>query len=695
MPSVKKIKKYSIEDMQHALDAVRRGVSVSSASKQYKITRITLLYKAKGKYAVNCRMGPETTLTSIEEDLLVKWLLSIADSGFPATRVQLLDSVQIIIQKLDRPNKFKNNRPGKKWFRCFLNRHPQLSERLTQNLTKSRSEVNEEKLRKWFDEIKGLCQIEEIGRSNAAGMLVPPMVMFNYERIPAHISNPMPQGWGIRKSESGWMTGQSFYEFVANIFHPWIANNVKVPVALFVDGHSSHLTMELSNFCVENQIELIAVYPNATHILQPLDVSVFHPLKNRWKKGIQKFKMDNEGRKLKRENFGPLLKVVMEQSIKPDIITNGFRTCGLFPLDVNGIPYHKYFKKAENIPTSNTRMDDTFQTTTEIFKSGEPWQGDIKDASLYTLWRKLTSEVNESNIGQVDKVHEAESVIEGTNHVDTVPVCHVINETMSNDISELPIAMEEKTPEKRTVVILDNVLIKSLHINLLNISAPSTSTSNIDLTDFTNVPSPFKSSLFWPKPIISDKPKRSKEKVPSVATSEQWRTYHKKKQGNKENKEREKEERKRKREEAKQEKLHKNKLKKTTKRKQTTRNNEDEFSSDSSIEITLESEREGDDWAERSSFEDYMFRDEDYVIIKYDDSYYPGKIKETNIDGSEFRVSAMEKSGILNWKWSDHEDIIWYQKNDLVKIIKSPTPKNDRIFSIPEMKGYSSIFYKL
>lgn len=124
--------------------------------------------------------------------------------------------------------------------------------------------------------------------ANVAGMLKPPMIMFNYERIPAHISSLMPQGWGIGKSESGWMTGQSFYEFVANIFHPWIiANNIRLPVVLFVDGHSSHLTLELSNFCVENKIELIALYPNATHILQPMDVAVFHPLKNGWKIGVQ------------------------------------------------------------------------------------------------------------------------------------------------------------------------------------------------------------------------------------------------------------------------------------------------------------------------------------------------------------------------------------------------------------------------
>lgn len=140
--------------MQLAVDAVHRGTSVASASKQFKVPRITLMYKAKGKYPVDCRMGPDTTLTSNEEDILVKWLIQIAEAGFPATRVQLLDSVQILIETLKRPNKFKDNRPGKKWYKCFLNRHQELSERLTQNLTKSRSEVSEEKLRRWFAEIK-------------------------------------------------------------------------------------------------------------------------------------------------------------------------------------------------------------------------------------------------------------------------------------------------------------------------------------------------------------------------------------------------------------------------------------------------------------------------------------------------------------------------------------------------------------
>lgn len=62
----------------------------------------------------------------------------------------------------------------------------------------------------------------------------------------------------------------------------------------------------------------------------------------------------------------------------------------------------------------------------------------------------------------------------------------------------------------------------------------------------------------------------------------------------------------------------------------------------------------------------------------------------------EYKISSMVKSGILDWKWPDHADMMWYEKEDIVKRINPPVQKNDRgIFSIPEMRGYSSIFYKL
>ena len=116
---------------------------------------------------------------------------------------------------------------------------------------------------------------------SAEGVIVPPMIMFDLKNAPKkEILKKIPEGWGVAYSDSGWMTAETFFQFLANIFVPWLKkNNYEFPIVLFVDNHVSHVILPLCKFCVENQVELIALYPNSTHILQPLDVSLFRPLK--------------------------------------------------------------------------------------------------------------------------------------------------------------------------------------------------------------------------------------------------------------------------------------------------------------------------------------------------------------------------------------------------------------------------------
>lgn len=79
--------------------------------------------------------------------------------------------------------------------------------------------------------------------------------MLNYAKIPQVISALMPEKWAIRRSDSGWETAESFFKWVANIFYPWvIKKNIEFPVILYVDGHVSHFTLELSDFCREKKI---------------------------------------------------------------------------------------------------------------------------------------------------------------------------------------------------------------------------------------------------------------------------------------------------------------------------------------------------------------------------------------------------------------------------------------------------------
>ena len=83
------------------------------------------------------------------------------------------------------------------------------------------------------------------------------------------------------------MTCKVFYEYT-NIFRPFfVSQGVIFPVVLFVDGHKSHLTYQLSVLCTKLKMDIIALYPNATRILQPADVPVFRTVKMYWRKAVR------------------------------------------------------------------------------------------------------------------------------------------------------------------------------------------------------------------------------------------------------------------------------------------------------------------------------------------------------------------------------------------------------------------------
>lgn len=148
---------------------------------------------------------------------------------------------------------------------------------------------------------------------NASGLKTPPLVMFPYQRLPSNIVKDMPETWAFGRSPTGWMTAESFYEYVTNCFYPWLVqNNIVLPIVLFVDGHASHITYHLSEFCREKGIILIALHPNATHLMQPMDVSVFHSMKCHWHKAALNYPKNNNGARITRDKFAKVLQQVSQ-----------------------------------------------------------------------------------------------------------------------------------------------------------------------------------------------------------------------------------------------------------------------------------------------------------------------------------------------------------------------------------------------
>lgn len=688
--TTKKIMKYTQESLLTAIEEVNNGSSVKSAAKRHGIPRVTLLYKVQGKLPVGKRMGPKSIFTEEQEDLLVKWVFHLAKVGFPVTKDIFMGSVAKLARKLGI-----NKPPGEKWYKLFRGRHKNISDRIYQNLTKSRASVTQENLNKWFSEVetylkdenlfsvmedpckvfnadetacylnpKGSKVLAERGSknvylagandekenittlltANAAGQLAPPMVVFRYQRIPLYIAEAVPSHWAIGRSENGWMTQELFYEYMANFFIPWLKQKeIQPPVVFFLDGHASHISYHVSELCSKHQIVLVALYPNATHLLQPMDVAVFHSLKNDWKKQVTEWRMSHMGQELKKKDFPSLLEAVLK-NLQPTIFQNGFRKCGLMPWNPNAI----HLEKAQKAKKIENRMDieiflnflekEIGKYKLETFKNntGTEWYGEKEDVSLYKMWKqnKMKLEENENKeelereegsntevvFGEDGRNEEEPSSsksqkLDETNKDPGLSMTLINKTAVENSLEELSSSKSEKLEKpieysgtKKTLIdktavennILDELsssksqkLDKTIEYSGSRVTLvdKTTAESNslrsplkeLNITLDPSIPSPFKDSLYWPgeKNEKKGSKKLRKEKIPAVISSPATIRYFKKKEEEKEKKRIEKERKFAIREQKKREKEESKQAKKPRKKLFEEENNESDSSTGS------------------------------------------------------------------------------------------------------------------
>lgn len=244
---------YSEHQLRQAIDAVQTaGSSLRAAARIFNVPVSTLSYKLRGIRPIERKMGPQSMLGSNMENKIVKCLFTLADAGFPITKEQLMDNVTNLAQKQE-VNPFKNGRPSNKWFQLFRSRHPMISMRVAQNISRARAGVTEENLRNWFRNVEKFCETNnctealsdpkriynldesafflspEVGKvmskkgartvynvsrgndrqcttvlmgGNAAGQLIPPMAVFKNKIFPKNVSTKWPDDWGIGTYET-------------------------------------------------------------------------------------------------------------------------------------------------------------------------------------------------------------------------------------------------------------------------------------------------------------------------------------------------------------------------------------------------------------------------------------------------------------------------------------------------------------
>ena len=81
------------------------------------------------------------------------------------------------------------------------------------------------------------------------------------------------------------MENETFEDWFTNLF---VAETKELegPKLLLLDGHKSHLTWDVIQTALANNITIICLPPHSTNHLQPLDKAVFVAVKNSWRKII-------------------------------------------------------------------------------------------------------------------------------------------------------------------------------------------------------------------------------------------------------------------------------------------------------------------------------------------------------------------------------------------------------------------------
>jgi hypothetical protein len=168
-----------------------------------------------------------------------------------------------------------------------------------------------------------------IAAINAKGWVVPPFFIFKAKHHDqAWYHNP--KDWRIGVSKNGWTTNELGLAWLQHFIQHTEARTVGSHRLLILDGHESHKSLAFQDLCEESKIITLCMPPHSSHILQPLDVGCFAPLKQAYKKEINVL-ANSHINHIDKKAFLAAFAQVFEKAFSKGNITSSFRATGLVP----------------------------------------------------------------------------------------------------------------------------------------------------------------------------------------------------------------------------------------------------------------------------------------------------------------------------------------------------------------------------
>lgn len=183
--------------------------------------------------------------------------------------------------------------------------------------------------REWATAIQGI---------NATEWAIPPFIIFQGKH---HLSawykeGSLPQDCTISVSENDWTTNKLGIEWLEHFDQHTKGRSVGSYRLLIPDGHESHNSIEFHQLREEKKIITLCMPPHSSHLLQPLNVGCFAPLKKAYRCQAEKL-MRNKTSHVTRMEFLPCFKAAFDAALKKSNFLGECRGASLVPHDLEAV----------------------------------------------------------------------------------------------------------------------------------------------------------------------------------------------------------------------------------------------------------------------------------------------------------------------------------------------------------------------
>jgi hypothetical protein len=360
-----------------AINAIDRAQIQSErlAAKAYDVPRSTLQRRRAGTLSRRDCEPNSRKLTKLEESVIIEHIIDLDLRGFSPKLGAVADMANHLLTERGA------GKVGIKWPSNFVKRTPELKTRFNRKYDYQRAKCEDPQIiQPWFELVRStkakygipdedVYNFDETGFQmgvistgivvtgserrnrpraiqpgnrewvtviqgvNSQGWAIPPFIIFAGQyHLSAWYEEDLPQDWVISLSDNGWTTNVIGLEWIQH-FNKNSKDRIKGTHRLLIlDGHESHDSFDFKQFCQRNNIITLCMPPHSSHLLQPLDVGCFAPLKKAYGNQVENL-MRNHINHITKLEFLPVFRAAFETAITRDNICGGFRGTGLLPYD--------------------------------------------------------------------------------------------------------------------------------------------------------------------------------------------------------------------------------------------------------------------------------------------------------------------------------------------------------------------------